>query len=145
MSDAPRQPMPMTDERVTQARKALMELSRQLIDSHEYAREENPSAVPSMWQIQNGHLRDCLARVFAALDAQAPRPSITDAQITTALLHIACDTYAERAEKYRGYVESEPMRAAILAVFAFLDTLPAPSPASPSRRQAARHGCGGRP
>lgn len=50
-------------------KRVLADLKRQLEVSDRYAAEENKDRLPSIWQIQNGHLRDYAHRIEALLDA----------------------------------------------------------------------------
>jgi hypothetical protein len=50
---------------------ALTDLLRQLDVADAYAKDENRGPVPSVWQLQNGLLRDCVRKVAEAWNVRA--------------------------------------------------------------------------
>ena len=48
---------------------ALLKLMRQLEVSDEYAKQENSGPLPSVWQLQNSHIRDRAREALAAIAA----------------------------------------------------------------------------
>jgi hypothetical protein len=64
----------------------LTDLLRQLDVADAYAKDENRGPVPSVWQLQNGLLRDCVRKAAEAWNARAPAEASDEDIIAAAVV-----------------------------------------------------------